>query len=66
MKKACSSFLPTPKFTLKKKTLTLVPSDKPVFMSEFYKDYDPVPKTVSGAMYADLIRGYALCSSCSK
>ena len=24
----------------------LVPSDKPVFMSDFYKDYNPVPKTL--------------------
>ena len=37
----------------------LVPSDKPVFMSDFYKDYNPVPKTVNGEMYADLVRSYA-------
>ena len=28
-------------------------------MSEFYKDYNPVPKTVNGNMYADLVRNYA-------
>ena len=37
----------------------LVPSDRPIFMSEFYKDYNPVPKTVNGNMYADLVRNYA-------
>ena len=28
-------------------------------MSDFYKDYDPVPRTISGDMYADLIWDYA-------
>ena len=37
----------------------LVPSDKPVFMSDFFKEYDPVPKTVNGIMYSDLINKYA-------
>ena len=37
----------------------LVPSNKPVFMSEFFKDYEPIPKTVNGTMYCDLLRRYA-------
>ena len=37
----------------------LVPSDRPVFMDEFYKNYNPAPKTVSGIMYADLVKDYA-------
>ena len=37
-----------------------MPSDKPVFMNDFYKVYNPVPRTVSGDMYADLIRNYAV------
>lgn len=38
----------------------LVPSHKPVFMSDFFKNYDPVPKSVNGNMYADLVRDYAV------
>ena len=37
----------------------LVPSESPVFMSDFYKNYNPVSKNMNGAMYADLERGYA-------
>ena len=28
-------------------------------MSDIYKEYDPIPKTVNGTMYCDLIRDYA-------
>lgn len=28
-------------------------------MSEFFKDYEPIPKTVNGTMYCDLLRRYA-------
>ena len=34
-------------------------SESPVFMSDFYKNYNPVSKNMNGAMYADLVRGYA-------
>ena len=30
-----------------------------VFMSDLYKNYNPVSKNMNGAMYADLVRGYA-------
>lgn len=34
----------------------LVPSHRPIFVSELAKEYEPQPKTVDSKMYADLIR----------
>ena len=37
----------------------MVPSEWPIFMDEFYENYNSTPKNVNGNMYADLVRDYA-------